>query len=142
MSCFSCVKDGVIENGYLVKSMTEKLDLICSTFAEVRYPCVINKDGEILYSATENVIPAMDLTLTIASLKSSAARFSSVLALTGCTQLKIMGEVYNFMMFSLDANHILAFYCLIETIGPGLRTKEDTLKAIVSAMKLDLPPVI
>lgn len=142
MSCFSCVKDGVIDNGYLVRSMTDKLNLICSTFAEVRYPCVITKDGEVLYSATGNEVPTMDLTLTFASLKSSAARFSSVLALTGCTKMKIMGEVYNFMMFSLDSEHILAFYCLIETIGPGLRTKEETLYAIVEAMKVDLPPLL
>lgn len=142
MSCFSCVKDGVIDNGYLTRSMTEKLNLICSTFAEVRYPCIISKDGDVLYSVAGNAVPTMDLTFTFASLKSSAARFSSVLALTGCTKMKISGEVYNFMMFSLDANHILVFYCLIETIGPGLHSKEDTLRAVVDAMKLDLPPVV
>ncbi len=138
MPCFSCCRVSDVQEFDLNALMLEKLEIICGTFNDVRFPCIIAKDGSVVSSIISDDILNTDVTTTISTLKSTAIRFSTILNVNGFSSLKVFGENCIFLLFMLDSNFMLAFYCTLESDVNSMSTKEAEIKSMVAEIKLVL----
>ena len=112
MSCFAGNQTSLADRDSL---LAEKLYLFTNKFHNVRYPAIIDANGDMItpLNSIDDFPP--EYTSYIFTLKSLAERVLKIFCTSNCQKLKVRGENQAlFSVYNLDSEHFLAFYCDID----------------------------
>jgi predicted regulator of Ras-like GTPase activity (Roadblock/LC7/MglB family) len=88
----------------------DKFKKLSAAAPHIECPCIVTKEGILLSHLSDEHFAIVDLAATISALQTAAVHFSSVLALTGCPHIRIMGENHSFYLYQLNKKFLFAFF--------------------------------
>lgn len=114
MSCFNCREADdtaiVFQTPDVCDLILDKFKQLSSAVSHIKYPCIVSKEGVVLSHFSNEDFAIDDLAATIPALQAAAVHFCSVLALTGCPHIEILGENHSFYLYQLNKTFLFAFF--------------------------------